>query len=123
MNLNTDYLTVFSLIVILEAPLVWFRGVNSELKVTWEKFDVLKILAMVALVNAIVHPIVFFAFLGSGKPYLWVTLFGQCFAILMKTFFYAWLTEIGALPAFKLAFWSTLVSWQLAPVLIFAAYN
>ena len=123
MNLNTDYFTVFALIVILEAPLVWFRGINSNLKTTWEKLDLLKVVVMVTLVNAMVHPLVFFGFLASGKPYLWVTLGGQFFAIMLKALMYAWLTGIRRLPAFQMAFWSTLVSWQVAPILIFSAYN
>ena len=123
MNLNTDYFAVFALIVILEAPLVWFRGVNSELKATWEKLDLLKVITMVTLVNAMIHPLVFFGFLASGKPYLWVTLSGQFFAIIFKAMMYAWLTGIRRRPAFQMAFWSTLVSWQVAPILIFSAYN
>lgn len=123
MNLNTDYLTVFALVLALEIPLVWYRGVSSKARLSWEPKGLLKIALLVTLANSLTHPLVFFGFMASGKPYLWAVLGGQAFAVCIKCLVYFSTVRAPLANTAAIAFWSSLVSWQIAPVILYWAYN
>jgi hypothetical protein len=121
-----DYVAVISLVLLVEIPVFWFTAQRRqplvELRGVLNQMGFLKFTGWYALLTLCIHPLVFFGFLASGKPYLWSVLFGQIFSVVAKAWLASWSVRLK-LKDCLLAFTTSGVgAWQLTPVLIYLLY-
>ena len=126
MTFNLDYVAVISLVLLVEIPLFWFAAQRrqhlAKLRDVLNQMGFLKFTGWLALLTLCIHPLVFFGFLGSGKPYLWSVLFGQLFSVVAKTWLGSWSVRLKFKDCLLAFTASGFAAWQLTPALIYLFY-
>ena len=109
-----DYLYAFAQSSTLEVPIyfLFYRG----------RLTFAQTFLVVTIANAFTHPWVFFGFMGSGWTYLVSVLAAETFAVGGETVLHAWSTQLPWPRTFAAATVANLFSWQVAPLLTYAAF-